>query len=83
MGSLRSHGPKGSAWHVTQRCLTYSPHLQDTSVKQVAENHANAMKADKYRDLQHSHIFVPVAIETSGAWNQDIFAASFVILIIG
>jgi len=35
------------------------------------ETYTNANKEAKYRQLANSHIFVPVAIETAGTWNNQ------------
>jgi len=36
----------------------------------AAASSAEARKFSKYIDLQHSHIFIPVAIEILGVWGQ-------------
>jgi len=36
----------------------------------AAADKATSNKEAKYRQLANSHIFVPVAIETAGTWNN-------------
>ena len=65
------------AWDVT--CPdTYSPfhlRLATSEVGAIAEQ-AEVRKSAKYADLQVSHHFVPVVIETSGVFGQE--ALSFI-----
>ena len=46
-------------------------HLADTATTAgAAADKAASNKEAKYRQLVNSHIFVPVAIETAGTWNN-------------
>jgi len=51
---------------------TYSDsHIVDTATTAgAAADKAASNKEAKYRQLANSHIFVPVAIETAGTWNN-------------
>ena len=45
-------------------------HVGDTSMLAgAAENHAASLKTSKYSNIAVTNIFVPVAIETGGAWD--------------
>jgi hypothetical protein len=59
------------AWDATTPDTVASSHLQETQlVAGSAANRAAARKSIKYAAIEHSHIFVPVAIETLGPWNS-------------
>jgi len=46
-------------------------HLLATSLAVgAAGEKAASLKTNKYEDLQTTHLFVPIAIETSGCFNQ-------------
>ena len=52
------------------RHLYAESHLANTAATPgAAANQAAQQKTDKYCSLQSTHIFCPVAIETSGTWN--------------
>ena len=38
----------------------------------AAANHAATNKNTKYSQLSHTHLFVPVAIETGGTWHHQV-----------
>ena len=45
-------------------------HVGDTSILAgAAANHTASLKTSKYSNIDVTNIFVPVAIETGGAWN--------------
>jgi len=64
------------------RCLTWdvtvpvqytfaASHLPATSLAaEAAAEKASSLKTNKYEDLQTTHLFVPIAIETSGCVNK-------------
>ena len=55
------------AWDVTYA----DSHLADTATTAgAAADKAASNKEAKYRQLANSDIFVPVAIETAGTWNN-------------
>jgi len=45
-------------------------HTSDTTTIYAAADKAASTKEAKYRQLANSHVFVSVAIETSGTWNH-------------
>ena len=46
-------------------------HVNVTSAKAgAAADKAFTSKTAKYANLCQSHIFMPIAVETSGAWNK-------------
>ena len=67
-------------WAIEQ-CLTYdvtvsdtfaSSHIASTSyLPGAAAEHAATLKKQKYAALSQTHEFVPLAIETSGAFNSE------------
>jgi hypothetical protein len=60
------------AWDATTPDTLAASHLPDTCLSAgAAANNAAAKKSSKYAALHHSHFFVPVAVETLGAWNCD------------
>jgi len=52
-------------------------HIDATSAEagSAANNAANS-KTDKYVDLTAIHVFIPIAIETAGSWNQQAIDAT-------
>ena len=47
-------------------------HLQSTAIEVGrAAIHAAEMKCTKYRELDATHIFVPIAIESAGTWDKQ------------
>mgnify|MGYP003460175003 CR=1 FL=1 len=59
------------AWDVTVPDTYAEFHIDETS---AASDRAAALKVNKYASLEpthHAHIFSPIAIETSGAWNDQ------------
>ena len=59
------------AWDVTVPNTFADSHLKDTSVIAGATaNCAAELKCTKYTDITLTHIFAPIAIETSGSWNE-------------
>ena len=61
---------KPMAWDVTVPDTFAQSHIQNTSAEAgAAANHAAAAKTAKYLMLEDTHLFIPVAIETGGAWN--------------
>jgi len=60
------------AWDVTVPDTYADSHLADTATTAgAAADKAASNKEAKYRQLANSHIFVPVAIETAGTWNNQ------------
>jgi len=50
---------------------TFASHLPATSLAAgAAAEKAASLKTNKYEDLQTTHLFVPIAIKTSGCFNQ-------------
>ena len=46
-------------------------HINDTSSKAgAAADKAFTSKIAKYTNFSQSHIFMPIVVETSGAWNK-------------
>src|SRR6267154_2302892 len=63
---------KCAAWDATTPDTFAQSHLASTSqVAGAASASAARLKSNKYAELLQTHIFVPVAIETMGTWNQD------------
>jgi hypothetical protein len=61
---------KSLAWDATIPDTLAASHLHQTSnIAGAAAEQASLSKLEKYAALSESHIFVPVAIETLGAWN--------------
>ena len=47
-------------------------HLPTTALQQgAAADSSAASKTQKYASISQTHIFAPVAIETTGVWNQQ------------
>jgi len=84
LGLLRSDGkrPDGVTlipWS-RRRCLTWdvtvpgtfaASHLPATSLAVgAAAEKAASLKTNTYEDLQKTHLFVPITIETSGCFNK-------------
>ena len=62
---------KPLAWDVTVPDTYAGSYLDDTATTTgVAADKAASNKEAKYRQLANSQIFVPVAIETAGIWNN-------------
>ena len=63
---------KALAWDVTIPDTYAASHLQYTALEaRRAEIHAAEIKCIKYRELDATHIFVPIAIETAGTWDKQ------------
>ena len=63
---------KCMAWDATTPDTLAASHLQATErTAGAAAAHALAQKIAKYTAITPSHIFVPVAVETLGAWNAE------------
>ena len=57
-------------WDVPDTFAT--SHVNDTSSKAgAAADKASTSKTAKYASLCQSHIFMPIAVETSGIWNKQ------------
>ena len=63
---------KALAWDATIPDTYAAFHLQAMSLEAGrAAIHAAEMKCTKYRELDATHIFVPIAIETAGTWDKQ------------
>ena len=63
---------KALAWNVTIPDTYAASHLQSTALEAGrAAIHAADMKCTKFRELDATHIFVPIAIETAGTWDKQ------------
>ena len=63
---------KTLAWDVTIPDTYAMSHIHSTSVDSgSAAKHAAIMKTIKYQDLNATHIFYPIAIETAGSWDDQ------------
>ena len=63
---------KPMAWDVTVPDTYAESHIDQTAREACsAANKAAANKTVKYGALSASHIFLPVAVETAGTWNQS------------
>ena len=63
---------KPLAWDVTVLYTFAESHLKDTAVLAgAAVNHAATFRNTKYMSMTTTHTFVPIAIETSGTWNNN------------
>ena len=63
---------KALAWDVTIPDTYAMSHIQSTSVEsRSAAKHAARIKTLKYQDLNATHIFYPIAIETAGSWDDQ------------
>jgi len=63
---------KCATWDVTVPDTFAQSHLPFTSLAAgAAAEKAASLKTVKYINLQTSHIFVPIAIETAGSWNAE------------
>ena len=61
-----------AAWDFTCPDTLAESHLQYTSATAgAAAERASTLKKQKYSTLQASHLFVPVAVETLEAWNDE------------
>ena len=62
---------KALAWDVTIPDTYAMSRIQSTSVDSgSAAKHAARMKTLNYQDLNATHIFYPIAIETAGSWDD-------------
>ena len=60
------------AWDVTIPDTYAMSHILSTSVdSESAAKHAARMKTFKYHDLNATHIFYTIAIETAGSWDDS------------
>src|SRR6267154_2736094 len=60
------------AWDATTPDTLATSHLANTKLSAVAAAASAAqLKSRKYDELTRTHIFVPVAVETLGAWCQE------------
>jgi hypothetical protein len=60
------------AWDATSPDTLAASHISATSVQAgAAAEHAALAKVQKYSELRNTHHFVPVAVETLGAWNTE------------
>ena len=58
------------AWDFTCPDTVAPSHMSSSTIAAgLAAEEAEALKSEKYSDLIPSHVFVPVAIETLGAWG--------------
>ena len=63
---------KAVAWDVTIVDTFAQSHIGDTSSPAgAAANHAATLKTSKCANITDSNIFVPIAIETGSAWDQQ------------
>jgi len=63
---------KSMAWDVTVPDTFAESYLSSTSVEQgAAAKQAAENKTAKYQELETTHIFFPVAIETAGSWGHQ------------
>ena len=61
---------RGMAWDVTAPDTLAQSHLQATAgCAGAAAAKAEATKVAKYAELASTHVFVPLAFETLGAWG--------------
>ena len=62
---------KPLTWNVTVPDTFADSHLKDTSViAGAAANRGADLKCTKYTNITSTHIFAPIAIETSGLWKE-------------
>ena len=62
---------KPLAWDVTITDTFANSYIGETSTRATeAADRAAKNKTTKYTDLAKTHHFVPIAIETGGAWNE-------------
>ena len=62
---------KPVAWDVTVPDIYANSYIADTATTaSAAANRAADNKTAKYQELAKTHQFVPIAIETGGAWNE-------------
>ena len=60
------------AGDVTVPDIYAQSHVNDTSIQAgTAADSAAAAKKARYIDIANTHMFIPVAIETSGPWNIE------------
>ena len=66
-----SHG-RCLAWDVTVPDTLAASYLDRTSITAgAAAEHAAVNKTTKYADIMHDYDFIPVAVETLGAWSDS------------
>ncbi len=59
-------------WDATIPDTVAASHLPSTVIHAgAAASHAAALKHQKYAQLTSSHLIVPVAVETFGAWHTE------------
>ena len=62
---------KPLAWDITIPDTFANSYIGDTSTRATAAaDSAAANKTAKYTDLANTHHFVPIAVETGGAWKE-------------
>ena len=62
---------KPLAWNITIPDTFANSYIGDTSTRAIAAaDRATASKTAKDTDLPKTHHFVPIAVETVGAWNE-------------
>ena len=60
------------AWDATTPDTLAASHIGNTSTTSgAAASHAASRKKEKYRDLNDTYLFVPVAVETLGSWDAE------------
>ena len=83
MMSHSSLGQTAIVWHGMSEFPTpwqLNSHLDRTSITTgAAAEQAAILKTSKYADILHSYDFVPIAVETLGAWSDS--SLSFVKLL--
>ena len=63
---------KAVTWNVTVVDTFAQSYIGDTSnLTGAAANHAATLKTSKYVNITDTNIFVPIVIETGGAWDQQ------------
>ena len=63
---------KADAWDVTVIDTFAQSYIGDaSSLTGAVANHAATFKTSKYANITDTNIFVPIAIETGGAWDQQ------------
>ena len=69
--SYRGHEEKPLAWDVTVSDTFAESHHKDAAVLAAASNQAATVKINKYMTITTTDTFVPIAIKTSGAGNNE------------
>ena len=63
------------AWDVTIPDIFADSHLPHTALKQRSAADSSALsKMQKYANITQTDIFTPIAIETTGVWNNEAMA---------